>query len=250
MSSLAPISAQTLADQAFQKITEAIMRRELLPGQRISEALLARRLGISRGPLREAIRRLEGCKLVTRAPRVGVRVVEMSYRDLEECFVMREALEGMACRLAATHMTGEELAELDTVLERHARSDELRAGASYYQNVGDFDFHFLIIRGSRNSKLIEFLCDDLYYVTRIYRYRSSTAPGRARVAYEEHRAIAAAVRAHNPDLAETLMRQHIAHARDALRQGYAEAPAPPSAAAVVGATVTSLSPRATPDATP
>lgn len=213
------LRTKTLADQAFERITEAIIQRELVPGERISEALLARRLGISRGSLREAIRRLEGHKLVTRAPHVGVRVADISPNDLQECFVIREALEGMGCRLAATHMTDVELAELDALLDRHARSEEVRSGASYYQGAGDFDFHFLIIRGSKNAKLIELLCDDLYYVTRIYRYRSSIAPGRARVAFEEHRAIAEALHARNPDLAETLMRRHIAHARQTLQEG-------------------------------
>lgn len=220
------LRTRTLADQAFERMTEAIIRRELVPGERISEAWLARRLGISRGPLREAIRRLEGHKLVTRAPHVCVRVADISPKDLEECFVIREALEGMACRLAASHMTDAELAELDAVLDRHARSEEVQAGASYYQGAGDFDFHFLIIRGGKNAKLTEFLCDDLYYVTRVYRYRSSIAPGRARAAFEEHRAIAAALHARNPDLAETLMRQHVTHARETLQQGYRTAPPP------------------------
>src|SRR4051794_19411623 len=100
MSSIQPIARGSLADEAFGKIVEAITAGDFKPGGRIAEAALARQLGISRGPLREALGRFEG-RLVERKPHVGVKVIDLSDKDLVELFAVREALEGMACRLAA-----------------------------------------------------------------------------------------------------------------------------------------------------
>lgn len=214
MDSLSPIGPQSsLADQAFQKLVAAISRGDFAPGELIKEARLAKQLGISRGPLREALNRLEGRNLVERRPRVGVQVVSLSRRDFVELFTVREALEGMACRQAASAMSNEELDALSELLEQHGKSDGVRSGSVYHQGSADEDFHFRIVRGSRNERLIKALCDDLYYQIRIYRYRSSIRPGRARTAFEEHLAIAEALRARDPDLAEHAMRKHIANAQ-------------------------------------
>ncbi len=218
LSTFSPSEVQTLADRAFARIEAAIEKGDLPPGTKISEALLARTFGISRGPLREAIRRLEGRKLIRRVPRVGASVATYSRKDLIEIFIVREALEGMACRLAAENMTVAEIAELESVLEHHRGGDELRTGSGYYQTPGDLDFHYRIVRGSQNSKLIELLCDELYYLIRVYRYRSGAAPGRAQQAFEEHQAIVIAMRDRDGDLAESLMRRHIAYARAILSQ--------------------------------
>ena len=95
---------QTLTDQIFYKIQSAIICGELAAGSKISEPELARVYGISRGPLREAIHRLEGQKLVERTAHVGARVVSLSHQQLHELYQIRENLEGLACRLAATPM--------------------------------------------------------------------------------------------------------------------------------------------------
>src|SRR5512139_1512668 len=99
------LEVRTLADRALEQIETAIMKGDLGPGTRISEVLLARTFGISRGPLREAIRRLAGRGLLEVIPHVGARVVTLSLDDLREVFDIREVLEGMACRLAAERMT-------------------------------------------------------------------------------------------------------------------------------------------------
>lgn len=91
---------RTLADRVCQQIVNSIVTGELLPGQKISEPGLAKLYGISRGPLREAIRRLEGWRLIERKPHVGARVVQLSAGELIEIYRVREALEGMASRLA------------------------------------------------------------------------------------------------------------------------------------------------------
>lgn len=207
----------TLSDRVLEQIEFAIFQGMFEPGSKLSEATLARAFGISRGPLREALRRLEGRKLVERIPHVGARVISLSEEDRTQLFLIREVLEGLACRQAAENMPAEEVAELQSILHHHQRREALREGVAYYQEAGDLDFHYRIALGSRNQKLIELLCGDLYYLVRLYRYRGSRAPGRATRAFEEHLAILEAIRGHDPERAERLMRQHIAVARTTLR---------------------------------
>jgi len=212
MSALNPISGTSLANEAFGKLVEAITSGEFEPGERLSEAELARQLGISRGPLREALGRLEG-RLVTRTPRIGVRVIEFSRADLEQLFFVREALEGMAARLAAEKMTDAELDAVSELLSQHANQPALAAGEAYLQRSKDEDFHFAIARAARCERIEQLLLDEVYYQLRIHRLRSSTRPGRAHAALSEHRDILAALQARNPDRAEEAMRRHIRNAR-------------------------------------
>lgn len=97
--------SQTMSENVFRRIQAAIVKGEIAPGSKISEPELARTYGISRGPLREAIHRLEGQRLLVRVPHVGARVVSLSHAELIELYEIRESLEGMACRLAAERMT-------------------------------------------------------------------------------------------------------------------------------------------------
>jgi DNA-binding GntR family transcriptional regulator len=213
------LEVRTLADRALDQIETAIMKGDLAPGTRISEVLLAKTFGISRGPLREAIRRLEGRGLLELIPHVGARVVTLSVDDLLEVFDIREALEGMACRLAAERMTDSEIAAVEAVLERHSDDEALRAGEAYYQQPGDYDFHYRIAHGAKNRRIVDLLCGEMYHLIRIYRYRSGAVPGRAPQAFDEHRKILAALQARDGALAETLMRAHIRRARTLLEQG-------------------------------
>ncbi|WP_243209522.1 GntR family transcriptional regulator, partial [Pseudomonas aeruginosa] len=103
---------ETLSEHVFRKIQSAIVSGEIAPGSKISEPELARTYGISRGPLREAIHRLEGLRLLVRVPHVGARVVSLSHAELIELYEIRESLEGMACRLAAERMSQAEIDEL------------------------------------------------------------------------------------------------------------------------------------------
>lgn len=204
---------RTLADRVCKQIVTAIVKGELKPGQKISEPELARTYGISRGPLREAIRRLEGWRLVERKPHVGARVVELTSRELVEIYHVREALEGMACRLAATHMTQEEIDSLKALLDSHQMSIEQKEGRSYFQKEGDLDFHYRIVQGSKNAKLQELLGADLYHLVRMYRYQFSVSSSRPKRALKEHRQIIDAIESRDPELAEMLMRRHISAAR-------------------------------------
>jgi DNA-binding GntR family transcriptional regulator len=207
------VQARSLVDVVADRIEAAIISGVLEPGSRLSEQALATSLGVSRGPLREAIRRLEGRKLLQRTPNIGVRVAALSLKDLIEILQIREALEGMACALAAKNMTDSEIEALAALLDRHQQQKSVQEGKGYYQESKDFDFHFRIVTGSRNDRLIEMLCGDLYYLLRVYRYKSSTKPGRAMRALQEHKEIVAALARRDPVAAEQKMRQHIRNAR-------------------------------------
>lgn len=207
------VQAQSLVDVVAERIEAAIISGALEPGSRLSEQALAASLGVSRGPLREAIRRLEGRKLLQRTPNIGVRVAALSLKDLNEILQVREALEGMAAGLAAKNMTDAEIAALKGLLEKHGQQKSVQEGKGYYQESKDFDFHFRIVTGSRNERLAEMLMGDLYHLLRIYRYKSSTKPGRAQQALQEHEAIVAAITRRDSAAAEEKMREHLRNAR-------------------------------------
>lgn len=214
--------AKTLADKVFATLQDDIVRGRILPGTKLGEAELAARYGVSRGPLREAIRRLEARKLLERSPHVGCRVAQLSLDELIEVYQVRELLEGEAARLAATSMTAAEVDGLKAVLAQHEQQRDLQADEAYFQHEGDLDFHYRIIQGSHNRTLANLLIGELYYLVRMYRYRASQASHRPQMAFGEHRAILSAIEARDGEMAQLLMRRHLARARTNLEQQKAE----------------------------
>ncbi len=212
----------TLADRVFSEIQNAIVKGELQPGSKMSEAELAARYGVSRGPLREALRRLEGRKLLTRIPHVGVRVISLSFEELIQIYQVREAMEGLAARLAASHMSPEEVRGLKALLSQHEHQAELQEGKAYFQEEGDFDFHYRIVQGSRNEVLTQMLCGELYHRVRLYRYQFSVTEGRPQKAFSEHHRIIEAIESGDGEMAEILMRRHISSARKNIEAHFRE----------------------------
>jgi DNA-binding GntR family transcriptional regulator len=210
------LAVQTLADRACEMLDQAILSGAMPPGTQLSEGELALRLGISRGPLREAISRLEGRRLIERVPHIGVRVVALSDWDVSEIYSIREVMEGLACRLAARHMTDEEFDGLEQCVEYRHVSAEPPQTSPLHRRPHDWDFHSRIAQGSRNAQLIQYLCRDMYYLLRLYRARTGVTPMRAD-ADNEHRAILQAMRARDGELAERLMREHVAGSRASLQ---------------------------------
>lgn len=213
-------SERTLAQQLFRRISEAIISGDISAGSKISEPALARQYGVSRGPLREALHRLEERRLVTRIPHVGPRVTTFSLNVLREIFVAREALEGMAAHEAARHGTPEEIVAIRESHERYMRAYAESVGAppSYRMGSGDADFHFLVAQASHNPTLIMLLCSDLDLLLRFYRSRLRDLVGRVPRVLIEHARIVEAIEERDPDMAELHMRRHISAARDALSE--------------------------------
>jgi len=199
----------TLADVAARLLAHSIVTGELAQGQKLNEAELAERFGMGRGPLREALRQLEGMRLVKRVPNAGARVVVLDRKTLSDLYAVREALEGMACRLAAAQMTDDEIAQLSALLDRHEAQIKKQGGKVYAQSEGDLDFHYQIARGSRNQMLMDMLGGEQYQLLRMCRYRTSRNAQRTRPALQQHRQIVEALAQRDGELAELLMRRHI-----------------------------------------
>lgn len=204
----------TLAEQVYRRLSAAILSGDLAPGVKISEPALARQYGVSRGPLREALHRLQERKLITRSARQGPRVVRPSAAALAELFLVREALEGMAARLAASHATVAEIARLRAAVNDNAAALKDNDGTLMeIDDRHDQDFHFAIAQYSRNPMLTELLCAELYPLLRLYRGLPAGVRPRARRAVVEHERVVAALEDRDADLAEIMMRRHIAAAR-------------------------------------
>ncbi|MGE0861873.1 MAG: GntR family transcriptional regulator [Gammaproteobacteria bacterium] len=215
---------RTAADRVFEALQDAIVRGDLQPGARVGETDLALRFGTSRGPLREALRRLESRHLVERTPHVGIRIASLEQHALIELYFLREALEGMAARLAATHMTDSEIEGIKALLVAHEEDEALKSDTAYFQREGDLDFHYRIIHGSHNGALIELLVGELYHRIRMYRYQFSAYANRPQRAFREHQRIVEALEARDGDLAEMLMRRHISSARQNIENHLKESP--------------------------
>ncbi|WP_018404233.1 GntR family transcriptional regulator [Marinobacter gelidimuriae] len=210
--------AYTRADEAFDCLQTAIVKGDLTPGEKIGEVELCSRFHLTRGPLREALGRLESRGLLVRRPHAGVKVVSVSADELIELYRIRELMEGLAARQAAERMTDAEIAALRATLDTHETMIEQAQGQAYYQAEGDYDFHHRIATGSRNTKLTQMLLGDLYYMVRMYRYRLSTSSGRPHMALGEHRNIVDAIANRDGELAEFLMKRHIHAARKNIEQ--------------------------------
>ena len=203
---------KTLGGHITDTLRDAIVTGEIKPGSKISEPKLAREYNVSRGPLREAIRRLETMNLVTHVPHEGARVITLDLSGVIEIYHVREALEGKAAALAARNMSSEQISQLHRVLD-HARNYMKTHPGEYFQAEGDFDFHYQIIQGSNNKVLIHQLCEELYHLIRMFRYQAAQEVTRSSFALAEHEHIVYAIEQRDEQLAETIMRHHIVRAR-------------------------------------
>ena len=214
-----------VADNALERLSQAILRGEFAPGAKISEPDIAKRWGISRGPLREAIRRLEERNLVTRTPRLGARVVILSDERIQQIFIVREAIEGMAARQAALHISDDEIAQLRAQLDRQRERSEQIGVVAYLTQELDNDFHLAIARASRNDFLVKFLSENYGALIELCRQRQRRIPARAQRAFIEHTRIVDALEDRAPDVAELMMRRHIRSAYAGLQTLDASRPA-------------------------
>lgn len=144
-----------LRDVVFNTLRQAILRGELKPGERLMEIQLANKLGVSRTPIREAIRKLELEGLVLMIPRKGAEVAEITEKSLRDVLEVRRALEALAVQLACDKMTEIELLEL----ERSAQSFKLVLRTKDISKIAtaDVNFHDIIYQATGNDKLIQLL---------------------------------------------------------------------------------------------
>jgi DNA-binding GntR family transcriptional regulator len=182
-----------------------IVSGEFEPGTRLNEVELAHRLGISRGPVREAIQRLAAEGLVKVVPNLGSFVVSFTESELVQLYEFRTIVEAAAARLAAERATDEQLASLRALLDRTGRKLKKTATGAYPEDV---DFHRGIFELAGNAPLLR-AGNDLEMQVRIARLRSGRSPERARVAIDEHVEIVTAIVSRDPDAASAAMSRHL-----------------------------------------
>jgi DNA-binding GntR family transcriptional regulator len=201
-----------LSDVVYQRMLDSIHSGALTPGSVINEVELAREFGVSRGPVREAVRRLQGIQIVTREPYMKARVVSMTAESALELFQIRMGLEGVACFLAAQRMTDEEIAQLQSDMDAFYQSKGSPQLSALTGEARHFDLHGRIVKACGNTRIISTLCEDLYHLLRIYRRHSGSVLERKDDAHDEHWQIVRALASRDGRLAESLMRSHIERA--------------------------------------
>lgn len=155
-----------LRDVVFNTLREAILKGELKPGERLMELQLAAKLGVSRTPIREAIRMLEQEGLAVTIPRKGAEVAKMTEKDMEDVLQIREALDELAASIACEQITGEELEELKVTMrefEEYTKTGDVKRIAE-----ADVRFHDIIYQATGNPKLVNMLSN---LREQMYRYR-------------------------------------------------------------------------------
>jgi DNA-binding GntR family transcriptional regulator len=205
-----------LADRAYEGIRDAIFANELTPGTQLSVPELARQLGVSRGPVREAVQRLIHDGLAVSTPYRGAMVAHVDAEDLEQLYEVRELLEGLAARLATERLEESSLAKLEDVLNRHQRVlDEGNGSAAHIEL--DMEFHRLLRELTGNRHLNEVLnnLQGKVHLALHSIWRNEYAP---RLALEDHKKIFSAISSRDPEAAETAARAHIARLRKVLAE--------------------------------
>ncbi len=155
-----------LREVIFTTLREAIIMGELKPGERLMEVQLSQKMGVSRTPVREAIRKLELEGFVNMVPRKGAEVAKLSVKDIMDVLEVRASLDGLATSLAASRITDEEIKELKHVLtqfENYVEKDNLQGVIKK-----DVEFHEVIYNASKNDKLIQILNN---LREQVYRFR-------------------------------------------------------------------------------
>jgi DNA-binding GntR family transcriptional regulator len=204
--SAAPFQNRTLREQVVDHLREEILSNRLAPGEELGEVALARSLGISRGPLREALGQLAAEGLVTIVPRRGAVVRLLSEQEFVEAYQVREALESLAIKLAVPRLSDRDKAELHLMSEDMERAAD--AGDSDHFFEVNRRFHSRLVHASGNRKLEEVHGQLVAQMTRLLKQSVALRGGMAQSA-AEHRAILEAVDAGDPDLAARLLETHI-----------------------------------------
>lgn len=202
-----------LRELVFEAVREAIISGQLKPGERLMEIQLAEELGVSRTPVREAIRKLELEGFVLMLPRKGAYVANISMKDIVDVFEIRGALEGLAAQLAAERATEEDVERLERLLVEIGECIERNDVEGLVQ--ADTRFHEVLFTSSRNGRLQQMLSLLREQIQR-FRTRTLSDPHRMRVALDEHRSVAEAVAQRDGDLARRLAEEHIESAENSL----------------------------------
>ena len=195
-----------LRDVVFLTLRQSILKGELLPGERLMEIQLSNRLGVSRTPIREALKKLELEGLVLMIPRKGAVVAGITQKSLRDVLEVRRALEELAIDLACQRMSREAIEKLSEA-EAVFREAVKKADPMIIANA-DEAFHDIIFAGSRNDKLVLMLNNLREHMYR-YRLEYVKNPAQWALLVEEHEKILLAVQKRDASLARDIIRLHI-----------------------------------------
>lgn len=206
-------SYKPLRDVVSETLREAIISGVLKPGERLMEIQLAEELGVSRTPVREAIRKLELEGFVIMMPRRGTYVSDVSIKDINEVYEIRTALDVLAAGLAAERITSEELEQMERLLveiAEYIEQDQLEKIVE-----ADSKFHDILYQASRNERLKGIISNLREQFTRI-RSKSMSYPGRLKNTLGEHRRLVEALAQGDAEIAQQTAREHLENAEQAL----------------------------------
>jgi DNA-binding GntR family transcriptional regulator len=206
-------SYKPLRELVLDAIRSAIMSGILQPRERLMEIQMADELGVSRTPIREALRKLELEGFIVMVPRKGAYVADLSFKDIADVFEIRAALEGLAAGLAAERITEEELEVMERLLVE-------KQEAITNNDIGklvevDTKFHEMLYKASRNERLSSIISNLREQIQR-FRLTSLSFPGRMKESLEEHKKIVEAIQSRDIQIARHLAQEHIENAEHVL----------------------------------
>ncbi len=206
---------QPLREVVFEHLRNSILNADLKPGERLMEVQLAEQLGVSRTPIREAIRKLELEGLVVMVARKGAYVADVSVKDILDVLEVRNVLEGLAAALCAERITDEELENLKLIsdnFKKYLEEDDTEGMVEM-----DMQFHDQIIQSTRNAKLIQ-ISQGLQEQVHRFRITYFEEFGKDEGVLKEHKSILEAIVNKDTVSAQRVAQQHV----DTLKQSIAK----------------------------
>ncbi|MBO5149914.1 MAG: GntR family transcriptional regulator [Anaerotignum sp.] len=203
-----------LRDVVFNTLRDAILTGKLVPGERLMENQLAEKLGVSRTPVREALRMLELENLVELVPRKGAQVLDMSEKDIVNILEVRSALEGLATSVACKKMSKEDLQQLKN-MEVDFEKAVAENDVEHFVDI-DEDFHDLIFAATENDKLINIFRN---LRIQLYRYRMAQAKNNETsmsTIVAHHRSIIRAIENHDAEEGASIAQGHIKYQTESI----------------------------------
>jgi DNA-binding GntR family transcriptional regulator len=196
----------TITDYLVQVIGRKILSGELKPGERLHETVIAQEVGVSRGPIREAVRRLQEQGLLTYAPNRGVWVTELSIDDVEALLDIRAALEGIAARRAVPHLDDDLFKALSLIIEQ--MKDSGKRGATNDLVYQDVEFHRILSEASSNQRLVQMI-EQMSIQTRPHMAASYVLNENLTTIAAIHQELLGVLQRRDPDEIEKTIRDHI-----------------------------------------
>lgn len=204
----------SLRGRVFQSIREDILSGRYEQNTELKEAAIGAELGVSRTPVREALRQLELEGLVTIIPNRGAYVNMITAKDVQDIYVIRSMLEGLCARWATQSITEEQLDSMEETL----CLSEYHTSKKNYEKLYELDslFHEQLYEAG-GSRILNHILSDFHDYVKMVRKVTISASGRSVTSTEEHRAIFEAIKEKDPDKAEALAKEHVKHTIESIQ---------------------------------